>query len=299
VLGSGVDDFAVGLDGLVYVSQPDLIHTSEPVLEFQDLVGALPDIGLARENLREFAPTLGLREQTIEGANGVLILGFRLENSPVARDRVVDVLELNFVDLGHPEPELHDAFRFRHELLELTIVESGHRRPALDEARQALERTERVFVLAVLGHGPRVRLERLRRVPEAFLVERGNSVQQLDAIERILREAHFYLEHAHELEPLAHRLVHGLEDGCGSKRFPVASLDALERRERRRMVGLDAQNVAIELDRAPHVAEVLLVELGDSVLVADRFRRIAGELGLVRQDSQELGPVLRRLIEDV
>ena len=65
------------------------------------------------------------------------------------------------------------------------------------------------------------------------------------------------------------------------------------------MVGLSVQDLAIELDRARHVVEVLFVELRDSILEADRLVRVGGHLALVREHGQELGPVLRLLVKHV
>ncbi len=50
---------------------------------------------------------------------------------------------------------------------------------------------------------------------------------------------------------------------------------------------------------ARNVVEVLLVELGDAVLVRNRFVRIVAEFGFVREHAEKLLPVLRGLVEDV
>ncbi len=59
------------------------------------------------------------------------------------------------------------------------------------------------------------------------------------------------------------------------------------------------QEITVELDGPRRVVEVLLVELGDAVLVADPLGRILRQLGLVLEDAEQLLPVLRRLVEDV
>jgi len=41
------------------------------------------------------------------------------------------------------------------------------------------------------------------------------------------------------------------------------------------VIGLDAEDVAVELHRSRDVVEVLLEQLGDPILEADGFRRIA------------------------
>ena len=69
--------------------------------------------------------------------------------------------------------------------------------------------------------------------------------------------------------------------------------------QRRLVIRLALEDLAVELDRARHVVEVLLVELRDPVLEADRLVRVARHLALARQHREELRPVLRLLVEDV
>ena len=86
-----------------------LLHLTEAVLELEDLVGRLADLGLALEDARELRPALGLEVEAIERANRGLVLGVDLDHAPVAHDRVVDVLELDLVDLREAETELDEA----------------------------------------------------------------------------------------------------------------------------------------------------------------------------------------------
>ena len=62
---------------------------------------------------------------------------------------------------------------------------------------------------------------------------------------------------------------------------------------------LPLEDVAVELHRARHVVEVLLVELRDPVLEARRLVRIARHLALASEHRQQLGPVLCALVEHV
>ena len=113
------------------------------------------------------------------------------------------------------------------------------------------------------------------------------------------READLHLEHADQLRVLARRVVHRLEHGGGGERSLLAVLDALEGGQRRRVIGLNVEDLAIQLDRAIDVVEVLLVQLGDPILVADRFGRVGRQLGLVLQDAEQLLPVAGGLVQDV
>jgi len=79
---------------LAEIGELGLVHLTEPILELEDLVRRLTDLGLAREDGGELAPSLGRREESIERLDGVLVLGVRFHHSPVAADGRVDVLEL-------------------------------------------------------------------------------------------------------------------------------------------------------------------------------------------------------------
>ena len=123
VLGRGADDLAVGGDRLVEVVEARLVDLAEAVLELEDLVRRLADLGFAREDLRELAPALGLREEPIERADRGLVLGVDLEHAAVARDGALDVLELRLEDLREAEAELDEAVGVLGELVELRVVE--------------------------------------------------------------------------------------------------------------------------------------------------------------------------------
>ncbi len=104
-----------------------LLHLAEAVLELEDLVGRLADLGLAREDAREIGPALGLHVEPVERADRALVLGVDLDDAAVARDRAVDVLELHLEDLRAAQAELDEALRVvPAELVELGVVELRH-----------------------------------------------------------------------------------------------------------------------------------------------------------------------------
>ena len=65
------------------------------------------------------------------------------------------------------------------------------------------------------------------------------------------------------------------------------------------MVGLDVQNLAVELDGSVHVVQVLLVQLGNAILKAHRLRRVRRQLCFVLKDTEQLLPVARSLEQHV
>jgi hypothetical protein len=66
VLRSSADHLAVSRDGLIEVTELGLVDLTQAMLEFEDLVGALADVGLAAQHFGELRPALRLREQAIE-----------------------------------------------------------------------------------------------------------------------------------------------------------------------------------------------------------------------------------------
>ena len=87
-------------------------------------------------------------------------------------------------------------------------------------------------------------------VLERLLVEPRDAVEEVDLLERVVRVRDLHLEDADELRPLARRLVDRLEHRGGAERILVAALDAFEGDERRRVIDLTLEDLAIELDRA-------------------------------------------------
>ena len=161
-----------------------LLHLTEAVLVFEDLVGRLSDLGLALEDRRELRPALRLQVEAVERANRGLVLGVDLHHAPVAHDGVVDVLELDLEDLRGAEPELHEALGRLGELVELGVVERGDLRPAVHDHREPLEVLERRLVAVVERERARVRVERGRVVLERVLVEARDAMEEVDLRER-------------------------------------------------------------------------------------------------------------------
>ncbi len=299
MLGRGGEHLAVGRDGGIEIVEPLLVDLAQAVLELEDLVRRLADLGFARQDLREITPALGPQEEPVERADRGLVFRVGGEDAAVARDGAVDVVELNLVDLGYAKAQIDQPVGLSCELVELGVVELGHLRPAIGHAAESLERTQGLFVAVVGGEGARVDVESGVRVAQAVFVEAGHAVQDVDLRHRVFREAGLHLENADELRPLAAGVVHRFEHRGGPERIEGAGLEALESRESRVVRGLASEDLAIQLDGARNVVEVLLVELGDAVLVRNRFVRIVAELGFVREHAEKLLPVLRGLVEDV
>src|SRR5262249_670686 len=136
-------------------------------------------------------------------------------------------------------------------------------------------------------------------IAQVVLVQTGYAMEQIDLGHRVVRIASLHFEHADETLPLAARLVNRFEDGGSAERIAATRFEPLQRLERRSVRGLAGENLAIELDGSWDVVQVLLVELGDAILVRDRFVGVLAELCLVRENAEELLPVFRGLVEDV
>ena len=153
--------------------------------------------------------------------------------------------------------------------------------------------------MTVDANGASVGVEGTGVIAQALFVQARDAVKQLHLGEGVLRETDLHLEHADQLLVLARGVVHGLEHGGGRERRLLTVLDAFERAQGRRVIRLNVEDLAVQLDRAIDVAQVLLVQLGDAVLVAHRFGRVGRELGLVLQNAEQLLPVAGSLVEHV
>jgi hypothetical protein len=124
-----------------------LIDVAEPVLDSEDLLGALPDFRLARKDAGKIGPALRLSEQAIErGARHSCFPGSASSSGENA-DRRLDVLELYLVHLSDAESELHETRGIARELVEL----DGRRAPRTGRQRslyvgEPFERPEALLV---------------------------------------------------------------------------------------------------------------------------------------------------------
>ena len=103
VLGRSREDVSVREDRAVQIVQLPLVHLPKAVAELDDLFGRLGDLRLARQDLRELGPALGLRVEAVERADRRLVLRVHLDDPLVARDGVTDVVELGLEDLRGAE----------------------------------------------------------------------------------------------------------------------------------------------------------------------------------------------------
>ena len=132
VLGRGTDHFAISRDRLVQITQTSLVDLAQAELEAEDLFRALTDLALASQHLGQILPALHLREETIQRADGDLILRVLPEHQPIALDCLLEAFELHFVDLRRAQTQLHEALRFSVQLVELRVVQLCNGRPTFD-----------------------------------------------------------------------------------------------------------------------------------------------------------------------
>jgi hypothetical protein len=124
-------------------------------------------------------------------------------------------------------------------------------------------------------------------------------MQELDLADRILFVADLDFEHVHEALELAVLRVNRLQDERRFARLFAFLNHALERVERRRVIGDDREDLAIAFDRPHRIAELVIPEIGNAIPVRNDFGRIAGEIRFALEDREKLLPVARRLVERI
>ena len=92
---------------------------------------------------------------------------------------------------------------------------------------------------------------------------------------------------------------HGLEKALDVTTLLPVCWPAIERGERHAIHRIVFEHERVRRRRALRLADLFLVELGDPILEADRFVRVVAHLALASEDTEELLPVLRLLVEDV
>ena len=101
VLRRGVDDLAVGSNGLAKRPQLNLVHLPQSVLELEDFFWALADLRLTSQDFCQVRPSLRLREEPVQRLQCVLILRIGVQHSSISRYGAIEILQLGFVDLRH------------------------------------------------------------------------------------------------------------------------------------------------------------------------------------------------------
>ena len=159
-------------------------------------------------------------------------------------------------------------------LLERALEQLDEAVPAvLDERCERLELILGRFGRRILPERARVRVERLLGVEQLRALQLADAEQQRRAAERVLLGGELDLVHADERGPLLELLVDGLEDVRDVELLLVVAAQVdLERLARLRVTDVDVEDVAIDVDRARDVAEVLLLELAEPVLQLDVLR---------------------------
>ena len=287
VVGGDGEHVTVREDGAVQILQVGLEDLTEPVAELDHVVRGLRDLGLTRQDLGEICPPRRLEQEAIERAQGYLVLRLDRHDSAVASDRGVDVVELDLVDLRDAQAEIDEAGRAVAQPVELLIVELRHVVPARERGREALEVRESVLLTGIDRHGARVSREGRGVVVERILVQSRDPVQKLALLVGIGRVLDLHLVHMNEVPPVARPLVDWLQDRRGCKGVFARRRQPFEGRARRRVVGLQLQQVAVQLDGARHVVQPLLVQIRDPVLEADSLGGVARHLALAQQNAQE------------
>ena len=137
-------------------------------------------------------------------------------------------------------------------------------------------------------------------VEQLRALELADAEQQRRLAQRVLLGRELDLVDADERSPLLELLVDRLEDaGDDELLLVVAAQMDLERFARLRMADVDIEDVAVRVDRARDVAEVLFLELAEPVLQLD----VAGLVVLGPDDrdlaAEDVGQLLPHPVAEV
>jgi hypothetical protein len=95
VIRRRADDFPIRGESPLDVAQFRLQDSTEAILDLQNVVGGLPDLGFAHQHGRQIGPTLALKKEPVERLDRRQILGVDVDDAPVTCDRSVGVVELH------------------------------------------------------------------------------------------------------------------------------------------------------------------------------------------------------------
>jgi hypothetical protein len=143
-------------------------------------------------------------------------------------------------------------------------------------------------VLAVDREGSRQSFERTLWLVEMHFVDLGHLVQQLDLAVRIFLVLDQHFERLREPRGVTRRAVDRLEHTGRGHGLAIGRDHALQRSQGGRVIGHVIEDVAVGLDRAEGVVQLLLVQLSDAVAQIDRLQRIARQLRLALEDRQQI-----------
>jgi hypothetical protein len=287
-----VEDRPVGLDGLRQVAHVVLVDLAHAVLQGDDLLLLRGDGDLPAQVLDQGAPPLEAGEDAVELGDGVAVLAVDVEDRQVAGDRVVDAVEPGLEHAREAVDHLHLGRRIE-DVLGLLREQPGQLLPLAGDLGQPVELVDRRLEGRVDRQRPRVRVERVVVLAELTLVDRGDHVQALDLSDRILRVLDHHLVDVDELLPLGELVVQRREHLGGQHRLVGAVDDAVERSDRGRVVGGVREGLAVRLDGADHVSELVLPQRADAVAQLGLLLVRRGDFHGALEDAELVGPALR------
>src|SRR5438874_531710 len=94
-----VNHFSIRSERRVDVAETQLLDLAQSVAQLEHVVGRLSNLGFAREDTGELRPAITLLVQPVERAKSSQVLGVDVGDTPVSRNRTVDVFELHLENL--------------------------------------------------------------------------------------------------------------------------------------------------------------------------------------------------------
>ena len=297
-VGVDLEDRPVGLDRLAEVLDVVLEDLTHAELQGDDLLLVRRDGDLPLQVVDQGLPALEAGEDPVELGDRLAVLGVDVEDREVASDRVVDALQLR---LQHPRDSMEHP-DLRRRIRDVRGLVGEHRDQLLviaGDVGEPMELRERALVGRLDHQRAGVGRERAVELLQLPLVDVSDLVQELDLPGGVRRLADHHLVHVDELLGLRELAVVGREDLGREHRLVVAVDDTVQRRDRRRVVRRVREGVAVGLDRAHDVGELVLVERADPVPQGGLLVALGRDLDGPLEDPELVGPALRLTVEPI
>ena len=297
--GLEIEDLLVDGDGLARLLEHLVVderHLGEELLLLVRIGG---DLGAPPQHADQITPALGASVQVLEGSQHLEVGRVLIENPRVGLYRSVHVLELQLADLRRLHPQ--GARQHRVGGAGAELADQGHQiLEALLLDGQHLEATQGLLALGHLAQRVGEGLEALLLVADTLAVDLAHLGEEIEAPLPIgaLRVQH--LEGADELLPLAAHLVDGLQDLRGQRSHLGVGQQALQRLAATVVLREDGEDLAVQIDGARLVVEVLLERASHAELERrELLVRLGAEVDATLERLHEIVPPALRFVEGV
>ncbi len=266
-----LQDLVVGRDRVLRAAEVAVVGAGETGVEIDQDLRVHRVLDPLLQDLHQLVPHRRLAVDAVEGGERLLVVGVVAPDSDVGVDRPRRVLEV-LVEHATRAGEDREADLVGHPLdLEDLVADVDDVGPLLSDLRQAGHLFGDLRVERVVHVGAEPPVEGLSSVTEATLADLRDVLDDAHPVDRVGGHAELHLAELHQRVPTLRRVVERLEDLGDLLLMLALGEDQLEGAERGRVVRVDVQDLAVDLDGMRQVAHVHLVDLGHPELALDRL----------------------------